>query len=204
MSECPYCKDKPDEKDARMHPYGGSCMHVRWDISPWGSGHCLPPFGDDSYGERSAEGEWLGAHYLSVCRTEHWVHFAIVSDAGGPPSAVARVCRDCAATLGAFLTDENRPKERCAETGRCGRPTTDGSRWCAAHVDLWARGAAHAAGLWRSPEVLYGDVVDFRPPMPVSADEMRQWAKSTADLLRLGFGAMDEKEARRWSTPPSL
>lgn len=37
-----------------------------------------------------------------------------------------------------------------------------------------------------------------------SADEMRQWAKSTADLLRLGFGAMDEKEARRWSTPPSL
>ena len=47
MSECPYCKDKPDEKDARMHPYGGSCMHVRWDISPWGSGHCLPPFGDD-------------------------------------------------------------------------------------------------------------------------------------------------------------
>lgn len=237
MSECPYCKDKPDEKDAQMHPYGGSCMHVRWDISPWGSGHCLPPFGDDSYGERSAEGEWLGAHYLSVCRTEHWVHFAIVSDAGGPPSAVARVCRDCAATLGAFLTDENRPKERCrdterniaamlermrrdaeraagadvdgrcrflAETGRCGRSTTDGSRWCAAHVDLWVRGAAHAAGLWRFPEVLYGDVVDFRPPMPVSADEMRQWAKGTADLLRLGFGAMDEKEARRWSTPPSL
>lgn len=38
----------------------------------------------------------------------------------------------------------------------------------------------------------------------MSADEMRQWAKSTADLLRLGFGAMDEKEARRWSTPPSL
>lgn len=63
---------------------------------------------------------------------------------------------------------------------------------------------AHAVGLWRFPEVLYGDVVDFRPPMPVSADEMRQWAKSTADLLRLGFGAMDEKEARRWSTPPSL
>lgn len=91
-----------------------------------------------------------------------------------------------------------------AKTGRCGRPTTDGSRWCAAHVDLWARGAAHAVGLWRFPEVLYGDVVDFRPPMPVSADEMRQWAKSTADLLRLGFGAMDEKEARRWSTPPSL
>lgn len=90
------------------------------------------------------------------------------------------------------------------ETGRCGRPTTDGSRWCAAHVDLWARGAAHAAGLWRLPEVLYGDVMDFRPPMPVSADEMRQWAKSTADLLQLGFGAMDEKEARRWSTPPSL
>ena len=90
------------------------------------------------------------------------------------------------------------------ETGRCGRPTTDGSRWCAAHVDLWARGAAHAVGLWRFPEVLYGDVVDFRPPMPVSADEMRQWAKSTADLLRLGFGALDEKEARRWSTPPSL
>ncbi len=104
MSECPYCKDKPDEKDARMHPYGGSCMHVRWDISPWGSGHCLPPFGDDSYGERSAEGEWLGAHYLSVCRTEHWAHFAIVSDAGGPPSAVARVCRDCAATLGGLAT----------------------------------------------------------------------------------------------------
>ena len=26
MSECPYCKDKPDEKDARMHPYGGSCI----------------------------------------------------------------------------------------------------------------------------------------------------------------------------------
>lgn len=118
MSECPYCKDKPDEKDARMHPYGGSCMHVRWDISPWGSGHCLPPFGDDSYGERSAEGEWLGAHYLSVCRTEHWVHFAIVSDAGGPPSAVARACRDCAATLGAFLTDENRPKERCRNAER--------------------------------------------------------------------------------------
>lgn len=22
--------------------------------------------------------------------------------------------------------------------------------------------------------------------------------------VRLGFGAMDEKEARRWSTPPSL
>ena len=80
----------------------------------------------------------------------------------------------------------------------------DGSRWCAAHVDLWARGAVHAVGLWRFPEVLYGDVVDFRPPMPVSADEMRQWAKSTADLLRLGFGAMDEKEARRWSPPPSL
>lgn len=93
---------------------------------------------------------------------------------------------------------------RLAETGRCGQPTTDGSRWCAAHVDLWARGAAHAVGLWRFPEILYGDVVDFRPPMPVSADEMRQWAKSTADLLRLGFGAMDEKEARRWSTPPSL
>lgn len=155
MSECPYCKDKPDEKDARMHPYGGSCMHVRWDISPWGSGHCLPPFGDDSYAERAA-----GADVDGRCR---------------------------------FL----------AETGRCGRPTTDGSRWCAAHVDLWARGAAHAAGLWRFPEVL-GDVVDFRPPTPVSADEMRQWAKSTADLLRLGFGAMDEKEARRWSTPPSL
>lgn len=118
MSECPYCKDKPDEKDARMHPYGGSCMHVRWDITPWRSGHCLPPFGDDSYGERSAEGEWLGAHYLSVCRTEHWVYFVIVSDAGGPPSAVARVCRDCAATLGAFLTDENRPKERCRDTER--------------------------------------------------------------------------------------
>lgn len=66
------------------------------------------------------------------------------------------------------------------------------------------RRTAHAVGLWRSPEVLYGDVVDFRPPMPVSADEMRQWAKSTADLLRLGFGALDEKEARRWSTPPSL
>ena len=91
-----------------------------------------------------------------------------------------------------------------AGTDRCGRPTTDGSRWCAAHADLWAKDGAHAAGLWRFPEVLYGDVVDFRPPMPVSADEMRQWAKSTADLLRLGFGAMDEKEARRWSTPPSL
>lgn len=91
-----------------------------------------------------------------------------------------------------------------AGTGRCGRPTTDGSRWCAAHADLWAKDGAHAVGLWRFPEVLYGDVVDFRPPMPVSADEMRQWAKSTADLLRLGFGAMDEKEARRWSTPPSL
>lgn len=97
--------------------------------------------------------------------------------------------------------------DRCrflAETGHCGRPTTDGSRWCAAHADLWTKDGAHATGLWRSPEVLYGDVVDFRPPMPVSADEMRQWAKSTADLLRLGFGALDEKEARRWSTPPSL
>lgn len=83
-------------------------------------------------------------------------------------------------------------------------PTTDGSRWCAAHADLWAKDGAHAAGLWRFPDVLYGDIVDFRPPMPVSAAEMRQWAKSTADLLRLGFGAMDEKEARRWSTPPSL
>lgn len=84
--------------------------------------------------------------------------------------------------------------DRCrflAETGRCGRPTTDGSRWCAAHADLWTKDGAHATGLWRSPEVLYGD-------------EMRQWAKSTADLLRLGFGALDEKEARRWSTPPSL
>ena len=91
-----------------------------------------------------------------------------------------------------------------AGTGRCGRPTADGSRWCAAHVDLWTKDGAHAVGLWRFPEVLYGDVVDFRPPMPVSADEMRQWAKSTADLLRLGFGALDEKEARRWSTPPSL
>lgn len=90
------------------------------------------------------------------------------------------------------------------ETGRCDRPTTDGSRWCAAHADLWAKDGAHAAGLWRFPDVLYGDIVDFRPPMPVSAAEMRQWAKSTADLLRLGFGAMDEKEARRWSTPPSL
>lgn len=85
-----------------------------------------------------------------------------------------------------------------------GRAVADGSRWCAAHVDLWTKDGAHAVGLWRFPEVLYGDVVDFRPPMPVSADEMRQWAKSTADLLRLGFGAMDEKEARRWSTPPSL
>lgn len=91
-----------------------------------------------------------------------------------------------------------------AETGHCDRPTTDGSRWCAAHADLWTKDGAHAAGLWRSPKVLYGDVVDFRPPMPVSTDEMRQWAKSTADLFRLGFGAIDEKEARRWSTPPSL
>ena len=118
MSECPHCRNKPDEKDTRMHPYGGSCMHVRWDISPWRAGDCLPPFGDDSYGERSAGGEWLGAHYLSVCRTEHWVHFAIVSDAGEPPSAVARVCRDCAATLGAYLTDENRSKERCQKAER--------------------------------------------------------------------------------------
>lgn len=215
MSECPYYKDKPDEKDARMHPYGGSCMHVRWDISPWGSGHCLPPFGDDSYGERSAEGEWLGAHYLSVCRTEHWVHFAIVSDAGGleadAESAAAwrRRAVRCGKELAGLDAERAAGADvdgRCrflAETGRCGRPTTDGSRWCAAHVDLWARGAAHAAGLWRFPEVL-GDVVDFRPPTPVSADEMRQWAKSTADLLRLGFGAMDEKEMRRWSTPPSL
>lgn len=91
-----------------------------------------------------------------------------------------------------------------AETGQCGRPTVDGSRWCASHADLWAKDGAHAVGLWRFPDVLYGDIVDFRPPMPVSAAEMRQWAKSTADLLRLGFGALDEKEARRWSTPPSL
>lgn len=28
------------------------------------------------------------------------------------------MCRDCAATLGAFLTDENRPKERCRNTER--------------------------------------------------------------------------------------
>lgn len=89
MSECPHCRNKPDEKDTRMHPYGGSCMHVHWDISPWRAGDCLPPFGDDSYGERSAGGEWLGAHYLSVCRTEHWVYFAIVSDAGEPPSSTA-------------------------------------------------------------------------------------------------------------------
>ena len=87
---------------------------------------------------------------------------------------------------------------------RCGKELAGLDAERAAHVDLWTKDGAHAVGLWRFPEVLYGDVVDFRPPMPVSADEMRQWAKSTADLLRLGFGAMDEKEARRWSTPPSL
>ena len=118
MSECPRCKDKPAMGDARMHPHGDDCMHVRWDISPWRSDHCLPPFGDESYGERSGTGEWSGAHYLAVRRTEHWVYFAIVSDAGEPPSAAARVCRDCAADLGARLADENRPKERCEKAER--------------------------------------------------------------------------------------
>lgn len=97
------------------------------------------------------------------------------------------------------MVDGGRRRLTC---GECGRPFTVTASL--AHADLWAKDGAHAAGLWRFPEVLSGDVMDFRPPMPVSADEMRQWAKSTADLLRLGFGAMDEKEARRWSTPPSL
>lgn len=98
-------------------------------------------------------------------------------------------CACCGARIAdlSFL-DWSDGETRPFECGECG---------------CWTKVEA-SVGLWRSPEVLYGDVVDFRPPMPVSADEMRQWAKSTADLLRLGFGALDEKEARRWSTPPSL
>ena len=37
---------------------------------------------------------------------------------GGALRGRARVCRDCAATLGAFLIDENRPKERCRDAER--------------------------------------------------------------------------------------
>lgn len=92
--------------------------------------------------------------------------------------------------------------------GRCSRPTVDGSRWCADHVDEWASDGAHAAGLWRRLLLIRPrDVVIPTHPEPMSAAGIHKAAREAAELLECGFplgGDWSNEEVRRWSTPPSL
>lgn len=92
--------------------------------------------------------------------------------------------------------------------GRCGRPTVEGSRWCADHVDEWAADGAHAAGLWRRLQLVrMRDVIVVTRPEPMSADGIRKAARGAAELLESGFPfASDwtDEEASRWATEPDL
>lgn len=92
--------------------------------------------------------------------------------------------------------------------GRCSRPTVDGSRWCADHVDEWASDGAHAAGMWRRLRLIRGrDVIVIVRPEAMSEAGMRRAAAEAAELLDSGFplaGGWSEREAGRWATEPEL
>lgn len=92
--------------------------------------------------------------------------------------------------------------------GRCGRPTVEGSRWCADHVDEWAGDGRHAAGVWRRLLLVrMRDVIVVTRPETMSEAGILKTAREAAELLESGSplaGGWTREEARRWAVMPDL
>lgn len=95
----------------------------------------------------------------------------------------------------------------------CGKPTVDGSRWCAGHVDMWDDcdpWGNHIIGMWREVRFAYtatGMLVRLTAPTPVGLDTLRETiARSRGKLERETYGfdrKCTRKDVERWLTVPA-
>lgn len=68
----------------------------------------------------------------------------------------------------------------------CGRPITEGSRWCVDHADLWdAEDGLHAEGLWRGLYIADdGSPLSMTDSTPMSLGSMRRTAMESERRIR--------------------
>lgn len=100
-----------------------------------------------------------------------------------------------------------------ADGTHCGKPTVDGSRWCAGHVDMWDDcdpWGNHIIGMWREIRFAYtatGMLVRLTAPTPVGLDTLRETiARSRGKLERETYGfdrKCTRKDVERWLTVPA-
>lgn len=100
-----------------------------------------------------------------------------------------------------------------ADGTHCGKPTVDGSRWCAGHVDMWDDcdpWGNHIIGMWREIRFAYtatGMLVRLTAPTPVGLDALRETiARSRGKLERETYGfdrKCTRKDVERWLTVPA-
>lgn len=95
----------------------------------------------------------------------------------------------------------------------CGKPTVEGSRWCAGHADLWDDfdpWGDHVVGWWRGIHVectLDGVYVRLSRPEPVCADRLRGTIAESKETLdkESPYGTDDlctREDIARWTTMP--
>ncbi len=113
----------------------------------------------------------------------------------------------------------------------CGKPTVEGTRWCADHIDLWSENGEHTVLYWRRLYLPYRRCpLNLGPPIPMSYTDACKAAYESYILIRhcledegqpldscdnldsciwyanrhgLLHEFCTEEDARRWCTPPS-
>ena len=96
--------------------------------------------------------------------------------------------------------------------GVCGRPTVDGSRWCARHADLWcdhSPDGGHVVGLWRAVWLEHttdGAFARLTMCSRVSAQQLRETVACSKAVLDAEPYETDDLctpvEIIRWTTIP--
>lgn len=100
-----------------------------------------------------------------------------------------------------------------ADGTHCGKPTVDGSRWCAGHVDMWDDRdpwGHHVIGWWRGIHIQYtldGAYAHLSYPEQVSLNTLRETiAESKETLDKESPYGMDDlctrEDIARWTTMP--
>lgn len=96
---------------------------------------------------------------------------------------------------------------------RCGKPTMEGSRWCAGHVDLWDEcdpWGHHVIGWWRGIHIQYtldGAYAHLSYPEQVSLNTLRETIAESKETLdrESPYGTDDlctREDIARWTTMP--
>lgn len=96
---------------------------------------------------------------------------------------------------------------------RCGKPTVEGSRWCAGHVDLWDEcdpWGHHVIGWWRGIHIQYtldGAYAHLSYPEQVSLNTLRETIAESKETLdrESPYGTDDlctREDIARWTTMP--